>query len=709
MAVRNTAIVFAFGVGGSCLAGAASAQPTTVEPPMAAASAASNATLQSITVTGIRQKATATKQDAELRDLPQSVAVIPEQTIQDRAYTRIEDIANSVVNLQANAPYTGGVSIGFFSRGFNGSATLVDGYNSGLIAGFQSNIFELVSYDKLEVLRGPASVLYGQGNPGGVLNLTLKRPLPHFGFSGDVLVESTGKRRGQFDANTPLAQTLSLRTVAVIEDSDTFRDFGKARRAYVSPALRWQPTARTTVDAVYAYGRNLFNNDRNFSAYRELVRDLPVERNLSEPWLPLNRVDVQSLRLEAAHRLSDDWTLTAGYFENRQVTKEGAEIGPSSVSGTTVERYYIDYPNDDNNRSRDRTLSVRAQGRAELFGMRHRVLAGAEHVRNFYVYEAFAGEVGPIDYQRPVYSAGPLRAADTFEYAGGGGGRSSAIYVNDLIDVSAQWKLQLGLRHDRITSEGYSDAAFTLGDRATYRKTTPSVGIVWQPGESTSLYASYTTSFLPQFGRNRFGSILKPEQGKSIEVGLKQELLDRRLALTAAVFDIRKSDILTIDPVDPCCNLNGGSARSRGAELELQGRPRAGTELSAGIGVVNAKWTQSNDFPVGARLVGASPRTAVLSIKQDIGAAWLPAGTWLSAAANYGSKREWLPTIDEYKLPAYTRLDLAANVPLGAFELQFNLKNATDERIVLSNGYGLNALDTPRTIGVSLRYKQGAL
>jgi outer membrane receptor protein involved in Fe transport len=178
---------------------------------------------------------------------------------------------------------------------------------------------------------------------------------------------------------------------------------------------------------------------------------------------------------------------------------------------------------------------------------------------------------------------------------------------------------------------------------------------------------------------------------------------------TAAVFDIRKSDILTIDPVDPCCNINGGSARSRGFELELQGRPRAGTELSAGIGVANAKWTQSNDFPVGARLVGASPRTAVLSVKQDIGAAWLPAGTWLSAAANYGSKREWLPTIDEYKLPAYTRLDLAANVPLGAFELQFNLKNATDERIVLSNGYGMNALDTPRTIGVSLRYKQGAL
>jgi iron complex outermembrane recepter protein len=666
--------------------------------------------VDAVTVTGIRQKATATRQDAELRDLPQSVTVIPQQLIEERAFTRIEDIGYATVNLLPNAPYTGGVSIGFFSRGFNGSAVLIDGYNAGVTSGFTSNIFELASVDKVEVLRGPASVLYGQGNPGGVVNLTFKRPLFEQGMAAELALDQWGQRRGTLDVNQPLSSTAALRVVGVLEDSDTFRDFGKKKAQYLAPALRFKLTPDTTLDALYAWGRFKFNNDRAFGAERALVQNLLVRRNLSESWVPLSEYESKSARVELEHRFSKQWAVTAAVFDNKTLNAPAPEIGFSGVQpdSTLLDRYYINYPDRDKNRAADRTFSLRLRGDIAFAGMRHQVLLGADRVKAFYLYEALAGEVGPIDYVNPVYSSGPVRAADTFEYAGGGGSRTQALYVNDLISLTERWKLQLGLRHDRLETDGYSDAQFTLNDQQKRSKTTPSLGVVFQPTPSTSLYVNRSESFLPQFGRTADGAILEPEIGKSLEVGVKQELLDARLALTVAAFDIEKRGILTIDPNNDCCNINGGTARSRGVEAELSGRLNRALEVRAGVGTSDAKWTQSNDFPVGARLVGVPKVTAVLGATlRPQAQAW--AGTWFAADVAYAGEREWLPTGDPYKLPAYTRIDLAAGWKFAQWELQANLKNATDQRVLLSNGYGLVAPDAPRTFALTLRYRMGAL
>jgi outer membrane receptor protein involved in Fe transport len=283
--------------------------------------------------------------------------------------------------------------------------------------------------------------------------------------------------------------------------------------------------------------------------------------------------------------------------------------------------------------------------------------------------------------------------------------------VNDLIQLGPLWKLQLGLRHDRIETLGYADAVFTVGDRQQESKTTPSIGVVWQPTATRAYFASFTRSFLPQFGRNRLGQILQPEEGRSVEVGLKHEILERRLALTASLFQIDKSNILQTDPLDPCCNINGGSARSRGGEIELQGRPWAGGEIQLGVGLADARWTLSNSFPVGARLPGASPVTATAALKQRTGdhvMPWLPAGSWLSGTVSYGSAREWTPLTDPVRLPAYVRLDLGVGLALGSdAEVQFNVKNVLDDRTVQANGYGLVAPDVPRTFGVTLRWAMG--
>jgi catecholate siderophore receptor len=224
------------------------------------------------------------------------------------------------------------------------------------------------------------------------------------------------------------------------------------------------------------------------------------------------------------------------------------------------------------------------------------------------------------------------------------------------------------------------------------------------------VYASYGASFVPQPFRNRLGAVLDPEIGKAFELGFKQELLEGKLAVTGAVFSIDKSGILQSDPVDNNFVINGGTARSRGFELEVQGRLPTGTDVHAGVGLADAKWIKSTDFPVGERLPGASKVTAVLSAKQPLSFSWLPQGSWVSAALNYGSKREWLAPADDYKLPGYTRLDLGAAVPISDdFELQANIKNATDQRITSANGFGIVIPEAPRTFGLTLRWRTGAL
>jgi iron complex outermembrane recepter protein len=667
--------------------------------------------IETVTVAGIRQKATATKQDAELRDLPQSVTVISEQLIQERAYTRIEEIANSVPNLQPFTPYYGGISQGFFSRGFADTKILLDGYKAGA-----EGVYDLISIDRIEVLRGPASVLYGQGSPGGIVNLVTKRPLKTFGISAEASADSIGARSAEFDWNQPLSSTLGLRLIGSLEDSDSFRDFARTKRQFISPVMRWTPDADTTFDALYqvAIYRSPYDEGIPTSRQSSLpLRVTPIERSYLEPWAPLRRTTVESLRAEATRRVTPHWSLTAGYATTRNrvsdavssIQVQGYDVATNSV----LRNVRGEYPSDQN-RASDSTLSLRARGDVTFGGLQHQIVAGVERSRNYSLYNVYKTDIAPLDFNSPAYGNVPPTRAVDFAFAGGGGARTTAAYVNDLITLSPHWKFQLGLRRDRIVSEGYSDAAFTLSDKTGYTRNTPSVGVVWQPDARTSFYMSYTTSFVPQFGRNRFNDVLDPEIGKALELGFKRELLNGRLALTGAVFSIEKDGILQSDPADNSFQINGGKARSRGLEIELQGNPIPGTQLIAGVGVADAKWVTSNDFPVGERLPGPSRLTAVLSIRQALRASGLPAGAWVSAAANYGSSREWIAPADPYKLPAYTRLDLAAGLPLGAHaELQLNIKNATDARITSANGFGIVIPEPPRAFALSVRYRFGSL
>jgi iron complex outermembrane recepter protein len=553
--------------------------------------------------------------------------------------------------------------------------------------------------------------LYGQGNPGGVVNIGLKRPvLGAMGFAAELQLDGWGQKRGVLDGNFAIGKDAAVRIIGALEDSETFRTLSDNRRAYASPALRWNITSDTSLDALYSAGRYKYRVDRGFGFDVETIRNMKVRTSLSEPWLGLAEIRSDSLRVELEHRFSKQWSLTAGVFDNRQRYPKQPEIGLLNVQpGTTlVDRYYQDVPDSDGNGSTDKTYSLRLRGDVLLGPTRHQLLAGAEKVDAVFRYAATAGEVGPIDYLNPVYSSGPITPATTFSYRGFNESAHEAIFLNDLISIGSQWKVQLGLRHDRLkTRSEFEDPSGSYPSSQRNKRTTPSLGVVFQPSENTALFANYAESFLPQLVSDRFGNPLDPEIGKSFEVGYKQELLNRRAFFTAAAFQIEKSGIATLDPDDPTLTFtkNGGTARSRGVEFEFSGRPSRAFEFRSGIAYTKAEWTESQDFPIGGALPGAPKVTATVGFTYRPSAL---ADTWFAADVAHAGRREFTPSGDPYKLPAYTRLDLGAGWKGENWEVQVNLKNATDERILLANGFALVAPDAPRTFGVVLRYRFGA-
>lgn len=192
--------------------------------------------------------------------------------------------------------------------------------------------------------RGPTSILYGQGNPGGIVNISTKRPLDKFGFAVEGLLSTDKQRRVTIDATGPLSKSIGVRFNGVYENSDSFRDFVQNKRLMAAPTIRFSATDKLVIDVDYVFDRFEFTADRGGGSFSEIFENIPRSRNLGEPWLPLSRSTVHALRGQLEFRLAKDWRVRLGgaYFNAK--TSDQSEIGffPGPIEDTTLTgRYYI--------------------------------------------------------------------------------------------------------------------------------------------------------------------------------------------------------------------------------------------------------------------------------------------------------------------------------------------------------------------------------
>lgn len=601
------------------------------------------------------------KTELRLRELPQSVRVMTRQAMDDLGAVKLDDVLDYVGGVSRQNNF-GGLWDNIAVRGLAGNentgmATLLNGFSSN--RGFNAPR-DLAGVERIEFLKGPAAALYGSSEPGGTLNIVSKRPLWQAGHALEVYAGSFDLKRVALDSTGPVSDALAYRLNVAVEARDSFRDPVGARREVVAPALSWKLGADTALDYVGEWVRHRTPLDRGVVATADgRLGTIPRERFLGEPADGDVTVDNRTHQVILAHDWNDGWRSRVG-LSLRETSINGFSTEPTALQadGTlTRQRRLRDYD------SNDLALQAELQGRLRMGGVAHELLLGAEAFRfdmdtvMLRVNPSAANGFYAINIFQPVYGGPqptPTANTDTLEHQ-----RNHALYLQDAITLAPQWRLLAGVRVDnyRQTLLNRRTGVTTRQDPSA---TSPRLGVSWLPTAQWTVYVSAGRSFRPNVGTDFSAQAFAPERGRALELGAKWESADRRIGMTAALFDIRKRSVLTADPVNTGYSIAAGEVGSRGLELDFAGQVSTHWRVNAAL-VFNDVEVRRGDraLPTGSRLLNV-PKVngsllAVYEGALDGGQRFGIGGGVTHVGARIGQ------TATTFELPAYTTAKLVAH------------------------------------------------
>ncbi|HTV03372.1 MAG TPA: TonB-dependent receptor [Luteitalea sp.] len=640
--------------------------------------------------------ATGSKIAVPVLENPQSVSVVTRQSLEDRQVLRLAETAQAVAGVIPAPGYgglpTGDFTIRGFRPGFSGGNNLRNGYRDFNFLTPR----DMQGIERVEFLKGPASLLYGLTEVGGVTNTISKRPLPAFSGEVGVQVGSFGLLRPTADVTGPVgdSKTLFYRVNFASDHNSSYRDFHDNDSTYVNGSLAWRPSARTSIHVEVEAQRYSFVHDGGFGTSAEFVT-LPLGRFLGEPdWNDgLNRQG--SGTVEVSHAFSDRWSYR-GAFNTIASESDLRFMSYRGLQGRLLNRVGIDSVERTNNYS----VQNEVYGRFSTGRIEHTLVTGLDLAawRFFYVWDQAA--FAPIDIYEPVYGARPGTLTPSFgedartRYAGA--------YVVDQMKFGDRFAVHAGMRGDwsRITTQDARTRVDTSDlDNGSV---VPRGAFVFTPDRETSLYVSYAASFLPQAGVSRLGDRFDPMRGRQVELGAKRSLAGGRALATAAWFQIWKENVSTGDPVDPQFRVQTGEQTSRGLELELAGNVAPGVSLNASYAYTDAFVSRDTSTPVGTPLVNVPTHAGGLLGNYRIGRGPL-AGLSLGASV-YALGRRRVALFSPFQLEEYTRVDAFATYRLARWRLQVNVKNLGDVRYFDSTSFNIHP-QSPRQVVVAL-YRQ---
>ncbi|MEM6432433.1 MAG: TonB-dependent receptor [Cyanobacteria bacterium P01_D01_bin.115] len=552
---------------------------------------------------------TATRTDTPLRDIPQSIQVIPQAVLEDQQAIRLNDAVRNVSGVVTGSNDPRGQR--FIIRGFDSASVLRDGFR--LTDGGTGNIGfpELANIEQLEVLKGPAAILFGSLEPGGVINLVSERPLSEpfyeLSFRGGnrTLVEPSVDISGPLTADGRILYRLNT----LYRREDYFRDFTTpVERFFIAPVVSFAINERTDLTVELEYRDDERPSDFGLFAVGDEVVDIPFDRALNDRDA---RATAEYLRAgyQFEHRFSDAWKLRNSFYYTQYDTSVIVGLGPGFVEATST---IFTSPARLNQPTDTLELQTNVVGEFSTGSVDHTLLAGIDFYRREDSGAESRGDLSIVnalnifdpDYDNlitPDFDTAPVLLSSEGTTDGLG------IYVQDQISLLDNLKLLVGLRYDTVDQENVSVSIFSFADTETTRfdeAFSPRLGLVYQPVEALSLYASYSQSFSPNFGNTESGDTLEPEQGEQFEIGTRAELLDGRLVAGLALFNITKQNVATTDPNNPLFSVAVGEQRSRGVELDIIGEILPGWNVVANYAYTDAEITEDNDGLEGNQLFG---------------------------------------------------------------------------------------------------------
>ena len=650
------------------------------------------------------RSASATRTDTSIHETPQSISVVSKDVVEDIGATRLQDALDYAGGVGRANNFGGQGLTTFTVRGF----TTGEFYRNGFpINRGYPNMPDANTIERLEVLRGPATMLYGRGDPGGTFNVVSKQPLAEPTVTLGSQLDDQGMQRATLDASGPLDEQgrLAYRLNVVGEGGETFRDHVETERYGVTPVISWQATEDTKVIFEGDFMRNNHPLDRGLTRFANQKGTASRDTFWGEKDVGKLHNDNNMAQLRFEHLLNDNWTLGGG-FQWLDGTLQGNAIEANSLAadGRTLSRNF-------NYRKlewTDKDTQLNLTGHFSTGGFDHTLLTGVEFEDYDYksIIQRSSGAAGsyPIDIFNPVYGqARPaLTRTPTHDKENL---KTYAAFVQDQVALTERLKVLAGARFERFEHDYESYVTGVKPWSAADNAVTPRVGVIYDLTETVAVYADAARSFKPNTGASRQGGGFDPEKGKSYEMGIKWEALDRQLSVDAAIYQIEKKNVLTTDPEDSTFSVAAGQVRSRGLDLNVAGNVTPQWRVIGGYAYVDAEVTKDNTIRVGSRLANI-PRNSfsLLNVYEFQDGALK--GLGLGAGGKYVAERVGQTSNTPFSMDAYTVVDL-----LGYYKVNEKVRLNLDVKNLFNRDFEEGAFGNfyaypgePRTVQVGIAY-----
>ncbi|MEH2068695.1 MAG: TonB-dependent siderophore receptor [Nostoc sp.] len=549
---------------------------------------------------------TATKTDTPLRDIPQSIQVVPREVLEDRNVRTLNESVETVSGVSNTTDSSGATGGARSIRGFAAETNLRNGLSEGSFT--LDNLLEPVgTIEQVEVLKGPASVLFGSIEPGGIVNIVTKQPLSEPYYKLEFEAGSYGFYQPLIDFSSPLTadKTVLYRLIASYQGANGFQNFVNTQVTTIAPSITVNLGDRTSLNLYYEYTHFFGDPPRSVVALLSDGSLTPQSFYTGYPSLDLTDITTQKFGYTLKHEFSDNWQLrnSTSVILNRRNQNSS---GPSQI---VDDRFLTGYGASEGDIKLENYFGqIDVLGKFNTGSISHQLLVGFDINRFFqkevYLFSSISN-LPDLDILNPNYD---LPSRPEFDSRGEGTTRTQSygVYLQDQIAFSDNLKLLIGGRYDWLSDEFEApDFDRTVQNDGAF---SPRIGLVYQPSKTISLYTSYSSSFRLSRGFNLDQRAFEPSRGTQYEVGVKADFLDGKLSTTLAAYQLTKTNVLTPDP-DPerarqGFSIQTGEQQSRGIELDIAGEILPGLKVIGSYTYTDAKVTADNLIPVGNLLNG---------------------------------------------------------------------------------------------------------
>jgi len=651
------------------------------------------------------ESSTATKMNIPINEIPQGVGVANQPLIQSQQDIQFADAAQNISGVNRDVLLAGDV----------GNALTIRGLPLGILSNYYRDGFvfdgmvpsDSTDVDRVEILKGPASVLYGRATSSGIVNLITKEPLPATHVVFTLQADRFASVRPTFDITGPIGRSnrLFYRLNAELGDTSSFRNDFHDRRYFLAPALTWKPQDATTIRFLIEYMHGSTTTDYGIPALGDRPAPVPIGNYYGEPW-QYSHLQNELGSADVAHNLNSRWVVRSRFRATlTDWNYLDTSLGYLESDNQTLFRYSEDtaYP------LRLYDWQTDLTGRFKTGHIEHNFLVGFEYGFTSVVQRGVFSDAPPINLYNPVPfsqttpSSAALETyffnpnfADYFPISGTTRLMTHGGYIQDQISLLPKLKVLAGVRFEGFTQD-YDELDYDTHNRQSNVSALPRIGVTYQVLEALSLYASWSRSFSPtlaaQFGPN--GQPFVPEKGTQYEVGARTSELHGRLTSSLALYRIRSSNLLITNPGNPLASIQLGEVESKGVEFDTSGRILPGWNVTFAYAFNEATIVSDPIYPVGNTLQNAPHHSGSLWTVYEI-----QHGSFQGLSFGGGVEARsyrYVDPSDDVLLPGYGRVDATVSYVFGPshndqkrYRIAVNIQNLTNRLYYVSGNTPLD-------------------